>query len=153
MVTLNRWLLRIARNAPRLAQILAGPCLRAIWGKGDQVIPEQVEARLSKSDQLTLTRPELRQGLIASAQEAFRSGVRAPAWDGFLYAQPWGFRLEEIRVPVHVWHGEHDVIVPPAMGRHLAASIPNCRATFYPQDGHFSLPYNRLHEILSAARP
>jgi pimeloyl-ACP methyl ester carboxylesterase len=144
----SRWLLRFAWAAPWAARILAGPCLRAIWGRGEQVMPRALEARLPRADQLVLARPELRQSLIASSREAFRCGVRGPAWDGFLYSQPWGFRLEEIRTPVFLWHGEVDVIIPPAMGRLLAAKIPNCRATFCPDDGHLSLPFDRLREIL-----
>jgi hypothetical protein len=34
------------------------------------------------------------------------------------------------------------------MGRWLARSVPGCSATFFPEDGHFSLPVNRIDEIL-----
>ncbi|MFQ5380739.1 MAG: alpha/beta fold hydrolase [Dehalococcoidia bacterium] len=34
------------------------------------------------------------------------------------------------------WQGEEDVLVPPAMGRHMAARIPNCEAMFFPGEGH-----------------
>jgi pimeloyl-ACP methyl ester carboxylesterase len=150
MVGPTRWLLRFARGAPWLARILAGPCLRALWGHGEQVMPHAIEARLPQPDRLALARPEIQQTLVASSREGFRPGLRGPAWDGLLFGQPWGFRFEAIRTPVWLWHGELDVIVPPAMGRHLAASIPHCRATFYPADGHFSLPFNRVRQILGA---
>jgi pimeloyl-ACP methyl ester carboxylesterase len=153
MVTLNRWLLSIAHRAPWLALCIGGICLRALWRKGQQVIPQPIEARLALADKQTLASEELRAALTASASEALRQGVRAAAADGLLLGQPWRFSLQEIRVPVHLWHGEMDVVVPPAMGRYLAGAIPNCRAKFYPQDGHFSLPFTRLREILSPAIP
>jgi hypothetical protein len=37
---------------------------------------------------------------------------------------------------------------PPAMGRYLVAAIPQCQATFYPNDGHVSLIMNHAAEIL-----
>ena len=88
----------------------------------------------------------------AMKREAFRQGPAAFATELALAAAPWGFRLEDIRVPVHVWHGERDVSTPPAMGRHLAATIPGCRATFVADEGHF-VAYARWAEILAALAP
>jgi pimeloyl-ACP methyl ester carboxylesterase len=148
----SRLLLRLAQAAPWAARLLAPLCLKAIWGKGERAMPETLETRLARADQLVLKRAELRESLIASSREAFRHGARGPAWDGYLYSQPWGFALEEIRSPVFLWHGEADVIVPAAMGRELAERIPGCRAKFYPEDGHLSLPFTRFREILSSIR-
>lgn len=148
MVGLNRRLLAFARNAPWLAQVLATSCMRLFWGHGEQVIPEEIEARLPPADQQVLARREVREALIASSREALRPGPHGAASDGLLYARPWGFRLEEVRVPVRLWHGEQDVVVPPAMGRYIARKLPNCQATFTAEDGHFSLPFGRLGEIL-----
>ncbi len=153
MVAVNRWLLTLARRAPKLAQYVAGLCLWAIWRKGEQVIPKQIELRLPLADRQALANRELRSALIASSVEALRDGVRAAAADGLLYGRPWGFSLQEIRAPVFLWHGEMDVIVPPSMGHYLAENIPSCRASFLPEDGHFSLPFTRLREILKVAIP
>lgn len=148
MVAVNRWLLWMAHHTPRLAQGVARICLWALWRKGQQVIPSQIERCLPPADQRALSCQELRNALIASSVEALRRGVRAAAIDGLLYGKPWGFSLREIRCPVHVWHGEKDVVVPPSMGHYLAESIPGCQAHFCPEDGHFSLPFTRLQEIL-----
>jgi pimeloyl-ACP methyl ester carboxylesterase len=151
MVAVNRWLLSLSRRFPRFAQGVAGVCLWAIWRKGEQVLPKQIERRLPPADQQALASPELRQALIAGSTEGLRHGVRAAAADGLLYGKPWGFSLQEIRASVWLWHGEMDVIVPATMGHFLADNIPDCRAQFYPQDGHFSLPFTRLREILNVA--
>ena len=151
MVALNRWLLSFAHTTPWLAQRLAPVCLRALWGTGDQVIPEQVEACLPERDRQTLADPQLRKVLTDSSREGLRRGVEGAAWEGFLYSRPWGFSLDSIRIPVHLWHGEQDNVVPSSMGHFLAERIPQCQSTFYPQDGHFSLPFNRMREILQEA--
>jgi pimeloyl-ACP methyl ester carboxylesterase len=148
MVPINRWLLSTARHFPKLAQAIAGLCLWAIWGKGNQPLPKQIERRLPPADQQALNSSEIRQALVNSSVEALRHGVRAVAADGLLYGRPWGFLLKEIRTQVFLWHGEKDVIVPPTMGHYLAENIPNCSAKFYPEDGHFSLPFGRIREIL-----
>jgi pimeloyl-ACP methyl ester carboxylesterase len=65
-------------------------------------------------------------------------------------AQPWGFDLAAIQVPVRLWQGERDGNVPAAHGRYLAGAISNCHATFYADEAHLSLPLNHQWEILSA---
>lgn len=149
MVFTHLCLLRFAQLLPRVAQKIAEPCMRAIWGKGAQAIPRHIEDQLPELDQQVLASPELRAILTTSSQEAFRHGPRGPACDGMLYSRPWGLRLRDIRVPVHLWHGERDIIVPAAMGHYLTEAIPDCRARFLPEDGHFSLPFNHLREILA----
>jgi pimeloyl-ACP methyl ester carboxylesterase len=151
MVAVNRWLLNLARHFPRVAQCVAGACLWAIWRKGDQAIPRQIEARLPPADRQALSSADLRRTLTASSVEALRGGVCAAAADGLLYGKPWGFQFQEIRIPTFLWHGEMDVVVPSTMGHYLANHIPGCQARFYPNDGHFSLPFTRVREILSAA--
>jgi len=151
MVALNRWLLSMARRYPRVAYCVAGICLRAIWRRGEQPLPKQIEKRLPPADREALTSSVLREALSASSSEALRGGVRGAAADGLLYGRPWGFSLRDIRSSVFVWHGEKDVIVPATMGHYLADSIPGCKAWFYPEDGHFSLPFTLLEEILKLA--
>jgi len=148
MVPVNRWLLAFARTAPWLAQKLAPVCLRTLWGTGDQVIPEQIEACLPTRDREALADLQLRRILTDSSREGLKDGVDGAAWEGFLYSKPWDFDLGRIRVPVHLWHGEQDNVVPASMGHFLAEHIPQCQATFPPEDGHFSLAFNRMREIL-----
>ena len=148
MVAVNRWLLSMARYFPRVAQCVAGVCFKVIWRKGEQAIPKQIEKRLCPADQQALTSQELRQSLTQSSVEALRNGVDGAVAEGLLYGKPWGFSLQEIRIPVFLWHGEKDVVVPATMGHYLATVIPNCQSLFYPEDGHFSLPFTRLREIL-----
>jgi pimeloyl-ACP methyl ester carboxylesterase len=146
----DRRLLWLARTVPWLAQKVTGLALPWVWDYEHEVLPKPLFESLPAADQEALGQPELRQMLLANWREAFRQGSRGMLWDGNLYAWPWGFRLEEIKAPVQLWQGEADTIVPPNMGRYLASVIPNCRARFFPEDGHFSLPFCRTREILAA---
>jgi pimeloyl-ACP methyl ester carboxylesterase len=150
MVALNRWLLIMARRAPWLGRVFGGFCVRRLQS-ADSFLPPQIERRLPQCDRDALACREFHDALMKNSHEAFRAGSRAAIWDGCLYVKPWGFRLEEIQIPVRLWHGESDIIVPVAMGRQYAKVIPRCQATFFPNEGHFSLPLNCGGEILDAA--
>jgi pimeloyl-ACP methyl ester carboxylesterase len=150
MVGMNRRLLFLARRVPWLARALTRCSLRCFWNYKQEVLPNAVLAHLPESDRQLLASGQLRGALLANWSEAFRAGTRGMVWDGCLYARQWGFSLAEIRVPVHLWHGAADVIVPASMGRDCAGRISNCRCHFLPQEGHFSLPLNHLQDILGS---
>ncbi len=91
----------------------------------------------SPFDRELLSRPEMKEMMIAHFKEATRSGMRGFAQDAVILSNPWGFRLEEIRGPVFLWHGEGDTNVSLSAARHVARTIPGCQATFLPGEGHW----------------
>jgi pimeloyl-ACP methyl ester carboxylesterase len=105
--------------------------------------------QVAAPDKPVLKRIDIRNILQDSIREAFRCGGRGALEELRLYASEWGLDLARIDCPVHLWHGEQDRTVPVIMGRHLAATIPDCRARFYWEEGHFSLPVNHMEEILA----
>jgi pimeloyl-ACP methyl ester carboxylesterase len=64
-----------------------------------------------------------------------------------MLSQPWGFALAKITVPVLLWQGERDGNVSAAHARFLASALPNCQATFYPDDAHLSVMLNHHPQI------
>ncbi|MFN2223874.1 MAG: alpha/beta fold hydrolase [Candidatus Promineifilaceae bacterium] len=149
MRPLNRRLATIGRRAPWLFRLVAWPEVRAL--KRD---PEGYFARamadMPGPDRAALARGEIRSCLQRTGQEAFQAGLRGAAWENALTARPWGFRLEDIAMEVHLWHGELDRNAPAAMGRYVAAAIPNCQARFYEDEGHLSVLVNHAETILGA---
>jgi pimeloyl-ACP methyl ester carboxylesterase len=105
-----------------------------------------LSGKVADPDRIALKNKERIRVLSASFCEAFLKSLRWPATDMVLYSRPWGFPLKNIDIAVHLWHGEKDRIVPPEMGRYMAKAIPNCQATFYANEGHFSIILNRIHE-------
>ena len=83
-------------------------------------------------------------------REAFRDGDRGMVREADLLVRPWGFRPADVRAPVILWHGGRDRTVPVSVGVRMADDIPGCRASFPPEEGHFSLAIGRMEEILSA---
>jgi pimeloyl-ACP methyl ester carboxylesterase len=113
----------------------------------DQFLRRSQET-FSEPDRRLLEQPALAQVFLAGLQEAFRSGTGGAHHDAALYTRAWGFRLEDIAAGVHLWHGGQDANVPLAVGQFVAAALPNCKASFYEQEGHLTLARNRAAEIL-----
>ena len=99
-------------------------------------------------DRELLARPQVRSILDASIQEAFCRGTAGALHEFSLLALPWGFDLEGISVPLDIWHGRQDGVVPHAMGELLAEKAPNGRLHLIAGEGHVSLPVRRGVEIL-----
>jgi pimeloyl-ACP methyl ester carboxylesterase len=72
-------------------------------------------------------------------RRAVSTGIAGWRDDDLAFARPWGFDLADIRVPVSVWQGAHDRMVPYAHGRWLAAHVPGARVNLYDDEGHLSL--------------
>lgn len=72
-------------------------------------------------------------------RRAVSSGIAGWHDDDLAFTRPWGFDLGAIEVPVSVWQGAHDLMVPFAHGQWLAAHIPTARAHLYEDEGHLSL--------------
>ena len=68
--------------------------------------------------------------------------------DAEIYAQPWGFALEEVHVPVRLWHGKKDRTFSFRLAEQIAARLPNCEFHLVNDAGHYSLPIRNMHEIL-----
>jgi len=89
--------------------------------------------------------------LARSMKHAAAQGVRGARDDGLAATRPWGFDLGSIRVPVAIWQGREDAMVPFAHGEWLAAHVPGTEAHLLDEEGHISLAM-RIEEILADLR-
>ena len=64
----------------------------------------------------------------------------------------WGFAPCDLRIPVTIWHGRCDRLVPLAHTMALAEAIPNCTARIDPHGGHFFYS-RRIVEIIGSLLP
>jgi len=149
MIWYNRIGIFLSRRFPWLIKFLITLVARRIR-LHPELLLSHLFATLSAPDKEILDRAEFKQLLIDSFRDAFLSGSRGAAWELVLYGRPWAFRLQDIAMEVRLWHGELDVIVPPSMGRYQESIIPKCIATYYGNEGHFSLVVNHMEEIIGA---
>lgn len=87
-------------------------------------------------DKLIFADPAVRKMFQDDLITGSRRFMHAILLDVVLFGRPWGFSLGDIRVPVHLWYGDADNIVPMAHGEHLAKRIPRAVLRIRPGEGH-----------------
>jgi pimeloyl-ACP methyl ester carboxylesterase len=107
----------------------------------------QLETILPEIDRGVLVDPTVGVDLV----EGLRGGVQVvDGWvdDDLAFTRDWGFALDDLRVPVSVWQGSADLMVPFHHGRWLAANIPGARAHLEQGEGHFSIAVARMGDVI-----
>ena len=112
-----------------------------------ELVLTEIGSVISEVDEASLD-GDLGEMLAASFREAARNGIWGWYDDDIAYTRPWGFELPSIRVPVSIWQGGQDLMVPFAHGEWLASHVPGARAHLYPEHGHLSLAVSSFGLIL-----
>lgn len=99
---------------------------------------EEMESILSPTDQAAM-REHLGDWFVSILAEAVCAGADGWIDDDLAFVRPWGFELAGIRVPLQLWQGQHDLMVPLAHGLWLAAKLPQAEWHYLPDAGHLSL--------------
>jgi pimeloyl-ACP methyl ester carboxylesterase len=104
--------------------------------------------RLSpEADRRMLARPEIKAMFLDDLLNGSRKQMAAPIADIIVFARDWGFRLDQVKVPVRWWHGDHDHIVPFDHGLHVMAKLPDVEMYHLPGESHLA-GLGRAEEIL-----
>jgi pimeloyl-ACP methyl ester carboxylesterase len=106
--------------------------------------------RDNPADLRWLAIPSVRAEAAAMIQEAFRRGSQGYIDDVRAVALGWGFEAGQISMPVHLWHGGIDTVIPPSHAWYLASAIPNATLHLCPGEGHM-LMWNHLRQMLVIA--
>ena len=74
----------------------------------------------------------------ANMHEGLRDSYLGWMDDDLAFVRPWGFELDAFEVPVHIWQGAHDRMVPFAHGEWLAGACRGACPHLLPEHGHLS---------------
>jgi len=150
LLPLYRWMLALYRTRPRLLRrlfYLARPILSLRP-------PVRLRPLLLKMLMLRPTDAEsLRdaaafEAIFESQRRAWLGSAEGVMADAQIYAQQWGFAIEDVQVPVRLWHGKQDRAFSVRLAEQVAKRLPNCKARFVDDAGHYSLPIRHMREIL-----
>jgi pimeloyl-ACP methyl ester carboxylesterase len=150
LLPLYRWMLALYRTRPGL--------LRRLFYLARPILSLRPPVRLRPLVlKMLLLRPcdaeSLRdaaafEAIFESQRRAWRASAEGVIADAQIYAEPWGFALEDVCVPVRLWHGKQDRAFSVYLAEELARRLPNCKARFVDGAGHYSLPIRHMREIL-----
>jgi|SRR5690242_1733803 len=147
--TEDRLMYTLAGRAPSLLRLMYATAVHDV--RRDPAAIFALMSSLGPADQEILAREDSRQAFAANVAEGFRQGSRGPAHDYTLEARPWGVPLGQIRVPVHIWHGQDDRLVSPQQSQILAAALPGATTHFVPGQGHLLLAGDYAQDALQSA--
>ena len=150
LLALYRWMLALYRSHPQLLRALfylSRPiaCLRPPI----RFRPLLLKLLLQPCDAAALRDAAAFEACFESQRRAWRASAKGVMTDAEIYAQPWGFRLEDVDVPVRLWHGKEDRAFAFRVAQEIARRLPNCTARYVDNAGHYSLPIRHMHEILA----
>ncbi len=80
-------------------------------------------------------------------REAMRQGTKGPVWDMGLYVRDFGFRLEDVRMPLTFFQGEQDTNAPISLVRKVVSGLPTARLITFEIEAHLSTLCNHFDEI------
>src|SRR6266550_3165350 len=150
LLPLYCWMLALYRTRPHL--------LRKLFYVARPILSLQLPVRLRPlllkllmlrpCDEDSLRDSAAFEAVFESQRRAWRGSTEGVMADAQIYAQPWGFGIEEVRVPVRLWHGTQDRAFSVHLAEEVARQLPNCQAHFVDGAGHYSLPIRHMREIL-----
>jgi pimeloyl-ACP methyl ester carboxylesterase len=130
----------------KIAALLGEAAVELRDASAEQVIAS-MSTLLPAEDRAVLV-GEAGEELAAQIAEGVRLGPSGWIDDDLAFVKPWGFSVQDIKVPVFLWQGDRDLMVPFAHGRWLGARIPGAVAHLLPGEGHISVFVNRVGEVL-----
>jgi pimeloyl-ACP methyl ester carboxylesterase len=147
MLPANRLAHRLCRVAPGLLVPLIGLGLRRGRRSPEEMVTWMARS-LPPPDAAVLRRAEVRDLMVRNARRPFAAtAARASVQDFKMEIRSWGFRLDDIKIPVHVWHGDADRNVLVANGVYQADTIPNSTLHLLADEGH-ALFHDHFDQIL-----
>ena len=150
LLPLYRWMVALYRSRPGLLR----RCLHLVRPFLSVRSPVRFRPLLLK---MLLLRPcdaeSLRdaaafEAIFESQRLAWRASAEGVMADAEIHARPWGFAIEDVRVPVRLWHGKQDRAFSLQLAQQIANRLPNCKTRFVNDAGHYSLPIRHMGEIL-----
>jgi pimeloyl-ACP methyl ester carboxylesterase len=85
--------------------------------------------------------------MLGRMRIAMEPGIDGWMEDDIAFVEPWGLDPADITVPVAVFHGQQDTMVPHGHGAWLAGVIPGASFNSYPGDGHLTLGFDSARPL------
>jgi pimeloyl-ACP methyl ester carboxylesterase len=135
-----------ARDDPRALESLLQEWRVQLLGGDAEAIIASMRTILSPVDAAVMS-TEVGELMVAWTSEGLAQGIEGWRDDDLAFTRPWGFRVEDITVPVALWQGAQDLMVPFAHGQWLAEHIPDVEPHLLSQEGHLTLLVGHVAQV------
>lgn len=148
LLPLHRWMLALYRVRPELLRMCFRVARPVVSMRASIRVARQLVRLLQPCDAESLRDATAFNACFESQRRAWRGSAEGVMMDAKIYAEPWGFTLEEINVPVRLWHGGRDRTFSVRLAEEVAQRLPNCKAHYIDNAGHYSMPIRNMRRIL-----
>jgi pimeloyl-ACP methyl ester carboxylesterase len=149
LLRLYRWMLALRARSPWLLRKLFYVARPFAATKMPLRFRPFLLMALQRMDAEVLRDKEAFDACFESSRQAWRASTAGVIADAEIYAEPRGFQLEEISVPVRLWHGTKDRTFSFRLAEEIASRLPNCELRIVENAGHYSLPIRNMERILA----
>ena len=149
LLPLYRWMIWFHIHHPRLLKFLFYAARPIVSLRTAVRVAQRLLRMLPPADAAALRDRAAFEICFESQRKAWQGSADGVVADARIYGQPWGFRLEEINIPVRLWHGTQDRAFSVRLAKEMAKKLPNCAAHFIENEGHYSTPIRHMREILA----
>lgn len=146
--TLTRVLSPVFRLAHKPLDPVMRGVVRALEPFGERAI-DLFASMMPPGDKRVFADPEVRRMFQDDIQHGSRNYMQAAFLDAILFGRDWGFSLADVAVPIHLWYGDADNIVPVSHGEHIAAKLPQAVLRVRAEEGHLG-GLGATHEVFEA---
>jgi pimeloyl-ACP methyl ester carboxylesterase len=109
-------------------------------------LADAMRPHLSDVDANALT-GEFAAYVLGSVRHALERGVEGWVDDDYAFLAPWGFDPAGVRVPVSIWQGEEDLMVPASHGRWLREHVAGAEGHVLAGEGHLTVFIHRIGDV------
>ena len=149
LLPLYRWMLALYQWRPQLLRTFFRATRPFVSMKASVHVARKMLRMLQPCDAEALRDAAAFNACFESQRRAWKDSALGVMFDAQIYAEPWGFKLEEIQVPVRLWHGKKDRSFSYKLTEEMASRLPNCTTRIVENAGHYSLPIRHMGEILA----
>ncbi|HEV2369259.1 MAG TPA: alpha/beta hydrolase [Acidimicrobiales bacterium] len=151
MMPTNVFITKVGRHTTRPLQAVFGLMTR-VQRRWPEPVLRLMTKQMPAADAEIVSRPEVHRVFVQEARRTSATSAKASAQDFQVFSRDWGFRLQDIEVPVHFWQGDADRNVPFAHARQMAAAVSGATLHEVAGGGHL-MSLDRIGEILSTLTP
>ena len=137
---------RVAKYLPTLYKFVNSLQIKGALNDPDAFV-KLFSEKMDLADKKIMTSDMFRVLMFDALREGFRQDGKSLATDLIQVMQEWGFEPTNIKVPLDIWHGTCDFVVPLVLAKRLDEQVENTRLFIKEGEGQYMF-YTYWEEIL-----